>query len=83
MLGVTVHWFDSRWELQHSVLSMRHIPDGQSAASMSGVLLEILTEFELRPKVCAITVDNAFANTLMVTHLAGALEAENPFFAGD
>ena len=48
---------------------------------LSAVMLEVLVEFNLSTKVCAITTDNALNNSTMMTILERELRPVNPHFS--
>ena len=63
------------------VLGIRQLEGSHTRECLSIALLEVLPEFNLSAKVCAITTDNASNNSTMMTILEGELRPGNPHFS--
>ena len=63
------------------VLGIRQLEGSHTGECLSAVVLEVLVEFNLSAKVCAITMDNASNNSTMMTILEQELRPVNPHFS--
>ena len=63
------------------VLGIRQLEGSHTRECLSAVVLEVLAEFNLSTKVCAITTNNASNNSTMITILEQELRQVNPHFS--
>ena len=80
-IGLAVHWVDTEWKMCEFVLGIRHLEGSHTRECLSAVVLEVLVEFNLSAKVCAITTDNASNNSTMMTILERELRQMNSHFS--
>ena len=71
---------DTEWKMCECVLSIRQLVGSHIGECLSIVVLEVLAEFNLSAKVCAITTDNVLNNSTMMTILERELRPVNPHF---
>ncbi|XP_078436357.1 putative transcriptional regulator tpeD [Wolffia australiana] len=79
-IGLTVHWIDTDWKLCECVLAIRQLEGSHTGECLSEIVLEVLAEFKLSEKLCAITTDNASNNTTMMAILERELRPVNARF---
>ena len=63
------------------VLDIRQLEGLHTRECLSTVVLEVLVEFNLSAKVCAIMMDNASNSSKMMTILERELRPLNPHFS--
>ena len=80
-IGLTVHWVDTKWKMCECVLGIRQLDGSHTGECLSVAVLEVLVEFNLSAKVCAIMTDNASDNLTMMTILERELRPVNPHFS--
>ena len=80
-IGLTVHWVDTEWKLCECVLGIRQLEGSHTGECFSAIVLEVLAEFNLSAKVCAITMDNASNDSTMMTILEWELWLVNLHFS--
>ena len=68
-LGITTHWIDSDWRLQTLVLDVAPLSGPHSGENMWTVLERVLTDFDILPKLLAVTTDNASNNSTLLARL--------------
>ncbi|XP_078438608.1 putative transcriptional regulator tpeD [Wolffia australiana] len=81
LLGITVHWVDDKWVYRERVLAIREIVDMHDGENMAAIVLQVLDEFGLRPKVYAVTTDNAAANKRMLALMVRKIKIANVNFS--
>ncbi|XP_078444856.1 zinc finger BED domain-containing protein DAYSLEEPER-like [Wolffia australiana] len=79
-LGVTVHWIDEEWKMCECVLTIRQLEGTHTGECLSEIVVEVLSDFNVSAKVCALTMDNASNNTTMMAKLERELRSVNPHF---
>ena len=72
---------NTEWKMCECVLGIRQLEGSHIGECLSAVVLEVLAEFNLSAKVCAITTDNASNNSTMMTILERELRPVNPHFS--
>ena len=80
-ISLTVHWADTEWKICECVLGIRQLEGSHTGECLSSAVLEVLAEFNLSAKVCAITTDNASNNSTIMTILERELRPVNPYFS--
>ena len=63
------------------ILGIRQLERSHTGECLSAAVLEVLVEFNLSAKVCAITMDNASNNSTMMTILEQELRPVNSHFS--
>uniref|UniRef100_A0ACD5T6T2 Uncharacterized protein n=1 Tax=Avena sativa TaxID=4498 RepID=A0ACD5T6T2_AVESA len=66
-MSLTVHWINSRWELERKVLNFCFVPD-HAGDTLGRMVEECLLEWEIG-QVFTMTVDNATSNNTVVQYL--------------
>uniref|UniRef100_A0ACD5UUB1 Uncharacterized protein n=1 Tax=Avena sativa TaxID=4498 RepID=A0ACD5UUB1_AVESA len=66
-MSLTVHWINSRWELERKVLNVCFVPD-HAGDTLGRMVEECLLEWEIG-QVFTLTVDNATSNNTVVQYL--------------
>jgi hypothetical protein len=67
--GITAHWIDADWKLQHTLLDFIEFESPHTGARMAELILRCLESYEIENKVFCITTDNASNNDTMATEL--------------
>ena len=57
-LGVTVHYIDDEWNMQHYLLDLIHFEHHHTGARTKEKLLQLINEMNLNGKVLSLTTDN-------------------------
>jgi hypothetical protein len=58
-LGLTAHFIDSDWVMQHLTLTVEPLPNPHTGAVLKDTIMEILDEFGVTAKFHALVTDNA------------------------
>ena len=58
-LGVTIHFIDNNWKLQHFLLDLVHFPGSHTAIRIQELILQVLNDANITEKLLGITMDNA------------------------
>jgi hypothetical protein len=58
-LGITAHFFDENWKLQHIVLDVHYLPYPHTGETIQELLMAIIDEYGIGTKFLAISTDNA------------------------
>ena len=72
---------DTKCKLCECVLGIRQLEESHTEECLSAAVLEVLVEFNLSTKVCAIMMDNALNNSPMMTILERELRLVSPYFS--
>jgi hypothetical protein len=67
--GITAHWIDGDWKLQHTLLDFIEFESPHTGARMAELILRCLEFYEIQNKVFCITTDNASNNDTMAAEL--------------
>ncbi|XP_078438607.1 putative transcriptional regulator tpeD [Wolffia australiana] len=62
LFGIIVLWIDARWMYRELVLVVHKLCGMHEGESMAEILAEVLEEYGLDTKLCAVTTDNASSN---------------------
>ncbi|XP_078434996.1 putative transcriptional regulator tpeD [Wolffia australiana] len=81
LLGITVHWIDARWTYRELVLAVRELCEMHDGEFMAEILAEVLEEYGLDTKVCAVTTDNASSNKRMMAILGRRMRGMSTGFS--
>ena len=57
-LGVTVHYIDDEWNMQHYLLDLIHFEHHHTGARTKEKLLQLINEMNFNKKVLSLTIDN-------------------------
>ncbi|CAJ0826170.1 8885_t:CDS:2, partial [Entrophospora sp. SA101] len=57
--GITVHFIDHNWKLQHFLLDLLYFPGSHSAVRIQQLILQALDDAKITKKLLGITMDNA------------------------
>ncbi|CAI2165834.1 7041_t:CDS:1 [Funneliformis geosporum] len=57
-LDLTIHFIDKEWQHQHFLLDIISFNDHHAAINITDAIVSILTEFNIKEKVLALTTDN-------------------------
>ncbi|KAK8918295.1 hypothetical protein KSP39_PZI021901 [Platanthera zijinensis] len=81
-LCITVHYIDSDWKLQHSIISFLDLDPPHSGQVIYDAIRESILHWGIQKKVMSITLDNASANDLAAKHLQQSLANSNHLYLG-
>ncbi|GBB83187.1 hypothetical protein RclHR1_00010069 [Rhizophagus clarus] len=58
-LGLTIHFIDQEWNMQHFLLDIISFNDRHNTINITNTIMSVLAEFKIKEKVLALTTDNA------------------------
>ena len=73
-LGLTIHYVDENWILQHFLLDIIPFKTRHTGINMATVINNVLCEFNLVGKALALTTDNESAMTVCGRKLSEEFE---------
>ncbi len=68
-LGVTVHYIDDEWNMQHYLLDLIHFEHHHTGTRTKEKLLQLIDEMNLNGKVLSLTTDNDATMVLCGKHM--------------
>ncbi|GES72744.1 zinc finger BED domain-containing protein RICESLEEPER 2-like [Rhizophagus clarus] len=80
-LGLTIHYIDQNWVLQHFLLDITSFKTHHTGINMATEITKVLHEFKLVGKAMAITTDNESAMLVCGQKLAEEFEREMDDFS--
>jgi len=75
-LGVTIHYVDSNWKMQHFLLDIIPFNGRHMGINMADAINNLLAEFNIKDKVLALTTDNESAMIVCGRLIAKELQYE-------
>ena len=57
-LGVTIHYIDDEWNMQHFLLDLIHFEHHHTGVRTKEKLLQLIDEMNLNGKILSLTTDN-------------------------
>ena len=78
--GITAHWIDSDWKLQHTLLEFVEFESPHTGARMAELIMKCLEYYEIQDKLFCITTDNASNNDTMARELSDLLDRNDIFW---
>ncbi|GBC05963.1 hypothetical protein RclHR1_06530003 [Rhizophagus clarus] len=58
-LGLTIHFIDQEWKMQHFLLDIISFNERHNTINITNEIISTLAEFKIKEKVLALTTDNA------------------------
>lgn len=69
ILGIIAHYITTSGVLVQSVLAMIEVDGGHSGDNQASVLMDVIEDYDIAPKIGYLVMDNAFNNDTLVEHL--------------
>ncbi|KAL4653543.1 hypothetical protein ACB092_01G311300 [Castanea dentata] len=79
---ITAHYINGSWTLESRVIRFIRMPSPHDKYSLSKILLECLSDWNIEVKLSAITVDNASNNDGMMKLVSDKLQASSLILGG-
>ena len=75
-LGIIAQWIDTDWKLNSVVLDLKRLEGSHTGQNIAGAFIQSLNEFEILPKIGAVTTDNASNMDTFFVHLSSKLQEQ-------
>jgi hypothetical protein len=75
-LGLTIHFIDQEWKMQHFLLDIISFDERHNTINITNAIMSVLAEFKIKEKVLALTTDNATTMLAVGRSISEKLESQ-------